>query len=149
MQEQALVECLRAHGYKLTQARRAVIHALAISPTPLSVNDLYARAHADAADLGLVTVYRTLELLVDLGLVRPVHLVDNCHGYTLVSPGHTHHVVCRECSSVVEITGCDLGAFLDVVAQQTGYRVTGHWLEVEGVCPACREAASGKRRQDI
>ncbi len=44
MQEQTLVECLHAHGYKLTQARRAVIHALAISSTPLSVNDLYARA---------------------------------------------------------------------------------------------------------
>ena len=139
-QEQALTESLRAHGYKLTQARRAVIHALTTSPKPLTVNGLHERAQKIDHALGLVTVYRTLELLVNLDLARPVHLMDNCHGYAVATPGHTHHMVCQRCSNVVEINGCDLSEFLGEVARQTGYRITGHWLEVEGLCAACQAA---------
>lgn len=137
-QEQTLIDRLRADGFKLTQARHAVIHALTTSSRPLSVNALHERAQDTNPDLGLVTVYRTLELLVDLGLVRPVHLLENCHGYTVATPGHTHHVVCEQCRNVIEIEGCDLRVFLDEVARQTGYRITGHWLEITGVCAACQ-----------
>ncbi len=141
-QERTLAAQLRHHGYKLTQARRAVIRVLATSDKPLAIGDLHHQAQALAADLGLVTVYRTLELLLDLNLVRPVHLLENCHGYALATPGHTHHLICRRCHNVVEIQGCDLSPFLDRVAAQTGYRVTGHWLEVEGLCPACQGLAA-------
>ena len=137
--EQMLTDELRAHGYKLTQARRAVIQALARAARPLSIADLHGCARSSAADLGLVTVYRTLELLTGLGLVRPVHLYDNCHGYAIATPGHTHHVICRRCHCVTEIEGCDLTAFLAQVAAQTGFQITDHWLEVEGLCPACRD----------
>lgn len=139
--EQSLLDGLRAQGYKLTRARRAVVHALAAASTPLPVNEVHTHAQQINHDVGLVTVYRTLELLVSLGLVRPVHLVDNCHGYALATPGHTHHVVCRRCRRVVEVAGCDLQAFLTEIEQQTGYRITGHWLELEGLCAGCQEAA--------
>jgi len=140
-QEQAVLSELRAHGNKLTQARRAVVHALATSPVPLSINDLYPLAREINEDVGLVTVYRTLELLVSLGLARPVHLMDNCHGYTLATPGHTHHLHCRQCHRVIEFDGCDLGPLLERIAQQTGYHITGHWLELEGLCARCQQAS--------
>lgn len=136
--EQRMTDALRSHGYKLTKARRAVIHTLAGAATPLSISDLHQDAQARAIDLGLVTVYRTLELLEELELVRPVHIYENCHGYVIATPGHTHHLVCRCCHTVTEIEGCDLSRFLERVAAQTGYDITGHWLELEGVCPACR-----------
>ncbi len=136
--EQRMTDALRSHGYKLTKARRAVIHTLAAADTPLSISDLHQNAQSSAADLGLVTVYRTLEVLGELGLVRPVHVFENCHGYAIATPGHTHHLVCRQCHTVTEIEGCDLSRFLEQVAAQTGYQITGHWLELEGVCPACQ-----------
>ncbi len=138
--EQTLLDALRAHGYKLTQARRTVIHALAASRVPLSINELHVQAQQINQDVGLVTVYRTLELLTSLGVVRPVHLVDNCHGYTLATPGHTHHLVCRECHRAVEFHGCDLEPFLTQIAEQTGYHIIGHWLELEGLCDRCQQA---------
>jgi len=131
---------LHQHGFKLTRARQAVILALGEAARPLSIADLHTAAQTHAADIGLVTVYRTLELLAGLGLVRPVHLLDNCHAYALCTPGHTHHVVCQRCSRVVEIEGCDLSAFLDEIVASTGYRITGHWLEIAGLCPECQQA---------
>jgi Fur family ferric uptake transcriptional regulator len=132
-----LTDKLREHGYKLTRARRAVIQVLADAAKPLNITDLHERSQNHAADIGLVTVYRTLEVMMQLELVRPVHLMENCHGYAVASPGHTHHVVCSQCNNVVEIEGCDLSTFLDEVQDQTGYRITGHWLELEGLCPDC------------
>ncbi len=139
-----LAEQLRHNGYKLTRAREAVIQALADAPRPLSIADLHSAAQGHAADIGLVTVYRTLELLVELKLVRPVHLLENCHGYALATPGHTHHVVCQRCNRVIEIEGCDLHAFLEEVTASTGYQITGHWLEIAGICPECQAAIARK-----
>ncbi len=143
--ETSLAEQLRANGYKLTRARQAVIDALTSAATPLSINDLHQRARTFAADIGLVTVYRTLELLVALELVRPVHLLENCHGYAIATPGHTHHMVCQRCNCVVEIAGCDLSAYLDRVTAATGYRITGHWLEIAGICPACQQSGAAEQ----
>ncbi|GAB4575568.1 MAG: transcriptional repressor [Anaerolineae bacterium] len=136
--ETLLAEALRANGFKITRARQAVIHALSRAAKPLSINDLHDSARDYAEDIGLVTVYRTLELLISLDLVRPVHLMENCHGYALATPGHTHHVICQRCNRAIEITGCDLSAFLDEITAHTGYRITGHWLEIEGLCPDCQ-----------
>ncbi len=137
---EALAAQLRAHGHKLTRPRRAILRALVEAPKPLSPAELQARARTFDAELGLVTVYRTLELMEGLGLVRPVHLADGCHGYALATPGHTHHVVCQRCHAVVEIVGCDLGVFLERVAARTGYTITDHWLEIAGLCADCQQA---------
>ncbi|NLX10339.1 MAG: transcriptional repressor [Chloroflexi bacterium] len=128
----------RAHGHKLTQPRRAILHALLATAKPLSPAEIQQRGQDFCHDLGLVTVYRTLELMDALEMVRAVHLADGCHGYVLATPGHTHHVVCERCHAVIEVIGCELGDFLDTVATRTGYQITGHWLEISGVCADCQ-----------
>lgn len=136
-----LARQLRAAGHKLTTPRRAILRALLEACRPLSPVELQTNGQAHCHDLGLVTVYRTLEIMEEIGLVRAVHVTDGCHGYALATPGHTHHVVCDQCHAVVEIFGCELGDFLDSVAAHTGYTITGHWLEISGLCPACTQAA--------
>ena len=135
-----LADQIRAGGHKLTQPRRAILWVLLVTPKPLSPAEIQARGQVFCAELGLVTVYRTLELMTQIGIVRPVHLADGCHGYALATPGHTHHVVCARCQTVVEIVGCELGDFLDTVAERTGYAITGHWLEISGLCADCQQA---------
>lgn len=135
-----LAQQLRDNGHKLTQPRRAILRVLMAAAKPLSPAEIQTRGQERCADLGLVTVYRTLEIMEQIGLVRPVHLADGCHGYALSTPGHTHHVVCERCHAVVEIVGCELGGFLQRVAERTGYRITGHWLEISGLCAACQNA---------
>jgi Fe2+ or Zn2+ uptake regulation protein len=96
----------------------------------------------------LVTVYRTLEILHGLGLVRKLHLEAGCHTYALSLIGprgevrgghdHGHHIICRDCGRAVEFEGCDLGDIIATVEAQTGFQVREHWLELFGVCPECR-----------
>ncbi len=145
---ETLAQQLRDHGHKLTQPRRAILRALMAAAKPLSPAEIQARGQEGCADLGLVTVYRTLEIMEQIGLVRPVHLADGCHGYALSTPGHTHHVVCERCHAVVEIVGCELGGFLQRVAERTGYRITGHWLEISGLCAACQAALCADDNDD-
>ncbi|MBI5961208.1 MAG: transcriptional repressor [Chloroflexi bacterium] len=135
---ETLAQQLREHGHKLTQPRCAVLHALLSTAKPLSPAEIQALGQGFCADLGLVTVYRTLELMEEIELVRPVHLADGCHGYVLATPGHTHHVICERCHAVIEISGCGMGDFLNFVAERTGYRITGHWLEISGLCADCQ-----------
>ena len=136
-----LAQQLRASGHKLTQPRRAILQTLLAASKPLSPAEIQQSGQVFCADLGLVTVYRTLEIIEEIGLVRPVHLADGCHGYVLATPGHTHHVVCECCHTVIEIVGCEMGDFLDRVAARTGFMITDHWLEIAGLCGACQEEA--------
>lgn len=135
---ETLAQHLRAQGHKLTRPRRAILRALLDADKPLSPAEIQTCGQSDCIELGLVTVYRTLEIMEAIGLVRPVHIADGCHGYALATPGHTHHVVCERCHAVTEIAGCELGGFLEHVAARTGYRITGHWLEIAGVCAECQ-----------
>jgi Fur family ferric uptake transcriptional regulator len=133
-----LAEKLHNQGYKLTAPRRAILETLLSTAKPLSPAEIQTRGQRYCEELGLVTVYRMLELMDGLGLVRAVHLAEGCHGYVLSSPGHTHHMICERCHAVIEIAGCEMGGFLDMVASNTGYQITGHWLEISGVCGDCR-----------
>ena len=136
---ETLADQFRAGGHKLTQPRSAILRVLLGAACPLSPAEIQTRGQVLCHELGLVTVYRTLELMEQIGLVRPLHLADNCHGYALATPGHTHHLICERCHTVIEITGCELGDFLSTVSAHTGYAITGHWLEISGVCARCQQ----------
>ena len=131
---------LADEGFRITEPRRAVMQVLQSAQAPLSPKDIQARGEAIHADLGLTTVYRTVALLRDLGLVRRVHRGDGCRGYVAVSPGHRHHVICQVCGRTVEFPGStDLAGLIRLVEKSTGYRVEGHLLQLFGRCPDCQE----------
>jgi Fur family transcriptional regulator, ferric uptake regulator len=88
-------------------------------------------------------VYRTLDILKDLGLVRRLHCEDGRSFYAEAGDKHGHHVLCRGCGSAAEFTGCAIQGTLSSAARQTGFAVDGHWLEVFGLCPRCR--GTGRR----
>jgi Fe2+ or Zn2+ uptake regulation protein len=89
--------------------------------------------------VGLVTVYRTLALLTELGFVSRIHLEDGCHGYARSRLGHSHHLVCRRCQQAVEFPGIeDMEHFIGQLEQRTGFIVEDHMLELLGLCPSCQ-----------
>jgi len=131
---------LQARGYRLTAPRRAVLQALGECQASLTPQEILSRARKHYAQTGLVTVYRTLDVLADCGAVRKVHQPDGCHSYALASAGHAHHIICEKCHAVAEFEGCDLESLFKLVQRRTGYKVQAHWLELFGLCPACRAA---------
>jgi Fur family ferric uptake transcriptional regulator len=131
----ALLAALAQAGYSNTRSRRAVLMAICEAGGQASGAELLALGRAHHPALGLVTIYRTLDLLLSLGLVRKLHLDEGCHTYALSMIGphgearggdrhdHGHHVICRDCGRAVEFEGCDLDAVVASVEAQTGFRV--------------------------
>lgn len=130
---------IRQAGYRLTRPRQAVLRVLVESEVALTVAEVHRRARARYPRLGLVTVYRTLDLLFNLGLVYRSPSETGGQVYIradLHPPGHL--LVCRSCHRAVEIPCSGLEEMTHEVERQTGFAVQGHWLELFGLCPACR-----------
>jgi Fe2+ or Zn2+ uptake regulation protein len=128
-------------GFRITASRRAVAQVLAEADVPLSPLEILEQARALHRQLGLVTVYRTLNLLSELNLVRRVHRENGCHGYLPTSPGHRHALICQGCRRAVEFPGeDDLRLLIGRVEARTGYRVDDHLLQLFGLCPRCQES---------
>ncbi len=136
---EGILAALVAAGHSNTRARRAVIEALCRSDgraNPAELLDAGRRIHAG---LGEVTVYRTLDILLQLGLVRKLHEDDGCHSYAVAAFDHGHHVICVRCQRAVEFKGCEIGTVVQAVEEQTGFRISEHWLEMFGLCPECQQ----------
>jgi Fur family ferric uptake transcriptional regulator len=129
---------LSQRGYKLTRQRRAVVDVVVQGHARLSAADVYAKAQQSCADLGLTTVYRTLDILAELGVIRRVHLDDGCEGFAPAAAEHGHHLICSMCQTTIEFDDCDMSALLKRVAQRTGFKIEQHWLELVGQCPQCQ-----------
>lgn len=129
---------LQNRGYRLTASRRAVVDALAQSAESLTAADLYELGRARYKQLGLVTVYRTLEKLEELGLVQRVHRPDGCHAYISALDGHQHLLLCETCGRVEVFKGDDLKEFSRRLEGESGFQIHEHWLQFFGLCSQCQ-----------
>ena len=142
LQVEPFLERLRRAGLRVTASRRAVLEALAAADRALSLKEIFVRARAQQPGLGLATVYRTVELLQELGLIGQVRLREGCQRYFLVPPGHWHQLVCLGCGRLIHFPGRDELELLEhSLEEETGYRIEGHSLQFYGYCPEHREEA--------
>ena len=140
--EKKLTSILRQRGYRLTPQRRAVLKVIALSSDHLTPAAIYERVRRKHPGIGLVTIYRTLAVLAELGLICEVHAGGSCRSYLMRKPpGHHHHLICSQCGRVVDFSDCDLGGLERRLAQENGFKIEGHLLEFLGLCPACQKSA--------
>jgi Fur family ferric uptake transcriptional regulator len=135
---------LEARGYRITPSRRAVIAAALAQTGHFTADDLVTRCRG----AGRATVFRTIRLLTELGVVCRVLFEDGSMRYLVSQRGHHHHVVCTGCGAVRDLDQCAIKDAIRELSDATGYEVEGHWLELYGRCAACRArvpAAAGAR----
>ncbi len=137
---------LAARGLRLTRQRLAVIEAVTEARGSVSPIQVFDSARRRCPDLGLTTVYRTLEVLGEIGAVRRVHGPDHCEAFAAAGARHGHCVICSCCGRVSEFTECDLATVVAAAARQTGYRITEHVLQLSGICAECQAEAAQARR---
>jgi Fe2+ or Zn2+ uptake regulation protein len=143
-----LPHLLAREGLRLTGPRRAVLDALARSGEPLTVAQIHARL--DGGRAHIVSVYRTVHLLVRMRLVRPtdsVRRTDAMRGsrrYELAEQftGHHHHLICQGCGRIEDLDGCVLadGALTQVirsVRRTRRFEVSDHEVRLFGLCERC------------
>ncbi len=137
--ERKVVAALKQYGYKLTPQRRAVIQAFTSSQDHFTPATIYEKVHQDHPNVGLVTVYRTLEILAELELICELHAGGICHSYTISTPQHHHHLICSNCGIVTDFTDHNLSELERRLAKESKFRIDGHLLEFVGLCQACQK----------
>ncbi|MBO9521806.1 MAG: transcriptional repressor [Nocardioidaceae bacterium] len=131
---------LRESGHRLTPQRELVLAAVEKlgHATPDAV---YAEVRAHSEAINLSTVYRTLELLDELGLIRHAHLSDRAPTYHAAT-GHEHaHLVCRSCKKVISVGRADVESALGPLVARHGFAPDYGHLTVFGLCADCAEQA--------
>jgi Fe2+ or Zn2+ uptake regulation protein len=129
---------LRGHGYRLTEARRAVVEVIHKSKYALTPIQVFDTARKKYTALGLVTVYRTLEKLEELALIQRVHQPQGCQAFIAMGEGHEHLLLCQNCGKVTFFRGDDLDALISTISEKTGYKIDEHWLQLFGLCQTCK-----------
>jgi Fur family transcriptional regulator, ferric uptake regulator len=128
-------EELRARGYRVTPQRQLVLEAVTALEhgTP---EEICTRVQHTAAGVNISTVYRTLELLEELGLVKHAHLGHGPPTYHPAAEAEHVHLVCRECGAVTDVTPIVAEGLVQVLANEYGFETDVHHLTVYGRCGA-------------
>lgn len=135
---ETLSNAITENGYRLTAARKAVIESLVECGGHISADDLATQVRAEVPQVGRMTVFRTLELLGKLGLIRPIYQGTGAAHYVLMHGGSHHHLVCTHCHRIIDFERCGSGELALGLGQQYNFQVQSHMLEVYGLCEDCK-----------
>lgn len=128
---------LRDAGYKITPPRLAVLEVIEQEGEHLDPAQILRRAQSIHPAIGRATVYRTLELLTQLNIVRPIYVGEHGPTYIRAEGGH-HHLVCSTCGVVIDFDQCMAGEMMRDLTDRFGFQIQSHLLEFYGLCANCQ-----------
>lgn len=147
-----LATMLRRRGCRMTRPRSAIVTALQRSALHLSAGDIVRNIHSRGIKLGLTTVYRTLDLLVEMGLIVRHEFGDGEYRYELAEgfKEHHHHLVCTGCDRVIEYPAFAeedalVARMTEILARRHRFNIQGHQFSFVGLCDRCQVIAPWNR----
>lgn len=142
-------EFLEIRGEKLTEPRKVLVRHIFDTHKHFDADELVNDLHVAGRKVSRATVYRTLRLLVEAGLLRELRLTNRTayeHDYGYPSHDHLH---CTECNKVIEFTNEEVRRVSESVSRERGFQANGHRFIITGVCSDCLRARSRRRRLDL
>lgn len=129
-------------GHRFTGPRAEVIAAIADVGCSVNAKEIAELLHERDSGVGLASIYRALELLDRLGLVKRLDLGEGTARYEPALPGgdHHHHIVCDSCGAVEAFEDDALERAIHALSDRIEYSVAAHDVTLHGECPACRAA---------
>lgn len=129
---------LRKAGYKLTQARLTVLDVLEQEHGHITSSDVLEKVNQINSSIGRASVFRTLDLFTQLGIIRPTYIDTSLTPtYVMMHEGHHHHVICTNCNRVIEFDNCGLEELAKNLEIKLNVKISGHLLEFYGICDNC------------
>ena len=147
MNEEKVKDLLREKGLKVTSQRLMVLNILSIhGDEHLTVEEIYDLAKEESPEIGLATIYRTVQVLLELHVIEKVTFDDGFARYELngeeTGSGHRHHhAICTQCGKVYSLETDLLDTLEKQVFKSLGFEVTDHEVKLYGLCSACRRKA--------
>ncbi|MEA4827319.1 Fur family transcriptional regulator [Clostridium sp. JNZ J1-5] len=140
-QIEKLKEQLKIKGYKLTPQRRAVVNMVMQNKgNHLTAEELYDLVKKDCPEIGLATIYRTIQLLEEIGVLCKLNLDDGCNRYELVDQEESHqhhHLICKKCGKVIEVEEDLLDSIEKNVEEKYNFKIENHSVKFLGICNEC------------
>ncbi len=142
----AILTALHRAGVRMTAPRRAVAEAIGRRDGHFTAEDVLATSRVGRRSVGRATVFRSLDLLTEMGLVERMDLPTGEHAYVACAPAaHHHHVVCSRCGRSAEVGEVGLAPVLARIEAATGFSIGSHRLELFGLCARCQAAPPAAR----
>ena len=135
--EICITSLLREKGFKVTPQRLAIYNMLAATKSHPNAEMIFNDLQTMYPTMSLATVYKTMEILKEIGLVQILNAGEDSFRYDADTSDHPH-VRCMKCGQVEDIENIDYRDFLQQVAQGTNYELMGQQFYFYGVCPACK-----------
>jgi Fur family ferric uptake transcriptional regulator len=130
---------LGAKGIRSTKQRLAVIGMLSESASPLTAEEIFLNLRDCCLNLSLSTVYRILDTLCKSAVVTKSGLMEGGRAmYEITPEAHRHNLICIKCHKITPLDDCPLNEYEGNIEKATGYTISGHKLEVYGICPECQ-----------
>lgn len=138
LQHQQAIDVLREKGHRLTPQRILVLSIVADGGGHMGVDEVFRRAKEAYPYMDIATVYRTLHLFKNLGVVTEVAIGDRLH-YELIDPsGPHHHMVCRVCNGAFNLSPTYLDEFRDTLLEEFDFEPDLEHFAITGTCSGCR-----------
>ena len=126
-------------GYRLTPQRLMVVQAVEGADSHISAEEIYLQIRAIYPHMNISTVYRTLELLSELGLVTETDMGDGRVRYHSIGKGQHHHLVCQRCGATIDVEESILSPLWAEIGERYDFEVDMKHLAFFGICSKCRE----------
>lgn len=138
-----LKEKLKETGFKITPQRRAIVEILLKHKDKhLSSEEIYDLVRVDCPEIGLATVYRTMQLLDDVGAISKLNLDDGCIRYEIDlddSDAHNHHhLICKNCGCIIEVKEDLLESIEEQIQKIYNFNILDHDVKFYGLCEDCK-----------
>jgi Fur family peroxide stress response transcriptional regulator len=138
---ETLVAKLRERDCRITPQRLALLEMLIHSDEHPSAAQLYEKLLARFPTTSLATVYKTLALLRDMGEITEISFSDGDTHYDGSNPTPHIHLICTQCHRISDAPLATAPNLAQELAEQTGYRITGHRFDFYGICPDCQASS--------
>lgn len=131
---------LRQRECRITPQRIAILKAFLNTDSHPSVEQVFDQVRADFPTTSLATVYKTVNLLKEIGEILELGFTDGRNRYDGNKPWPHPHLICNRCRSIIDPEVSLLDRLTAEVAESTGYRIISHQVEIFGICPACQKS---------
>jgi Fur family ferric uptake transcriptional regulator len=135
---------LSHQGYRMTPQRLMIVAAIENSDNHISAEDIYSQVVAKYPNVNVSTVYRTLELLEQLGLVTKTELGIGRVMYHPIEKGHHHHLVCRECGNIIDLDESALSPLKENLLRDYQFIADLRHLGILGLCINCKQKSQDR-----
>jgi Fur family ferric uptake transcriptional regulator len=150
-----LKELLGEKGLKITTQRRVVYDILNEKEDEhLSPEEIYESIRHNNPKIGIATIYRTLQLFEEIGLVIKLNFGDGCNRYEILSPHcndihQHHHLICKNCGKIIEVKEDLMSSLEEMIEKQYNFEIINHVVKFTGICSQCRnkENYDGNRKK--